>query len=175
MRSVKLFGFGLLALAVVGAVAEQRHFDAHTQTAMGVTDPAKAVMLPAPITPGWVIEGTPTTLAAEIAHTDDGSTKTYIWSTTKSRFHWFYDSDEIVTVLDGEVFVDDGINGERRLGPGDVAFFPTGAKTTWRVPDHLRKVATLKRPLPSPMANVVRWLKAVKHALKPSTSAFAAN
>ena len=173
MRSVKIFGFGLLALAVVGAIAEQRHFDALAQTAMGVTDPSKVLMRPAPITPDWVIEGDPTTLAAEIAHTDDGSTKTYVWSTTKSRFHWFYESDEIVTVLDGEVFVDDGINGERRLGPGDVAFFPTGAKTTWRVPDHLRKVATLKRPLPSPFASVLRWLKEVKQMIKPSSSAFA--
>ena len=175
MRSVRLFGFGLLALAVVGTWAEQRHFDANAQSAMGLTVPSAAAMVPAPITPEWVIEGNPTTMAAEIAHTDDGSTKTYIWSTTKSRFHWFYDSDEIVTVLDGEVFVDDGFNGERRLGPGDVAFFPTGARTTWRVPDHLRKVATLKRPLPSPIANVVRWLKAAKHAFKPSTGTFAAN
>ena len=173
MRSVKIFGMGALGLVLVFAYAEQRHFDASLQKAMGVTNPAMALMQPAPIPTDWVIEGQPTTMAAEISHTDDGTTKTYVWSTTKSRFRWLYESDEIVTVIDGEVFVDDGINGERRLGPGAVAFFPAGAKTMWRVPDHLRKIAVLKRPLPGPVASVIRWMKAVKHLVQPQATGFA--
>jgi uncharacterized cupin superfamily protein len=174
MKSGSLLCIGAVAgVLVASAAVEQTRFQAQSQTLMTVTDPAKAVMLPAPIRPEWVLEGEPKTLAAEIAHTDDATTKVYIWSTTKSRFRWLYDSDEVVTVIDGEVFVTNDGGVETHLGPGDVAFFPAGAKTTWRVPDHLRKIATLKRPLPGPVASVMRWMKAVKHAVRPTTAAFA--
>ena len=162
----------LCLLVGAAAVAEHRRFDAGRQTAMGVVDPAKVALGPAPIRPDWIIEGHPRTLAGEIAHTDDGTTHVYVWQTSAARFHWNYDSDEIVQILDGEVFVADETHAERRLGPGDVAFFPAGAKTLWRVPDHLRKIATLKRPLPSPVADVMRWLRAAKAWVRP-TLAFA--
>ena len=174
MTGRRVFGFGalaLFALATAGGVVEMRRHAAETQTRMGLVDPAGVAMAPAPIPSDWIIAGHPKTEAAEIAHTDDGSTHVYVWQTTASRFHWNYDSDEIVNVLDGEVFVDDG-NGERRLAPGSVAFFPAGARTTWRVPDHLRKIATLKRPTPGPVAALQRWARFAKDWIKP-TQAFA--
>jgi hypothetical protein len=41
---------------------------------------------------------------------------------------------------------------ERRYGPGDLAFFPAGTDSTWRHPDHFRKVAVLKDPVWLPVA-----------------------
>jgi uncharacterized cupin superfamily protein len=171
-RHIRLFSIAVLAVLGVAAYAEDRQFQASRQTTVGVIDPRTVAMSPAPINPAWMIEGHPDTRAALIAHSDDGATVVYAWQTTAARFHWVYDSDEIVTVVDGEVFVDDGTNGERRLGPGDTAFFPTGAKTTWRVPDHLRKIATLTHAPPGAMASLLRWMRAAKHWVKP-TAAFA--
>ncbi len=175
--TMRVLSLGLVAIAVLAGaagVAEHRGFVAGRQVAMGVVDPAKVKLGPVPIRPDWIIEGTPRTLAAEIAHTDDGTTRVYVWQTTAARFHWNYDADEIVQILDGEVFVADMTHGERRLGPGDVAFFPAGAETLWRVPDHLRKIATLRSPVPGPFADMIRWLRAAKHWGRP-TAAFAAS
>ena len=174
LRPVKVYSFGAVALLAVAAFAENRQFDATRQTAMGLVDPRHVVMSPAPIRPDWVLEGRPVTKAAEVARTDDATTQVFVWETTAGRFNWFYESDEVVQVLDGEVFISDGVNAERRLGPGDVAFFPNGARTTWRVPDHLRKLATLKRPLPGPVASAMRWLRVAKGWVKPR-EAFAAD
>ena len=76
-------------------------------------------------------------------------------------------------MLDGEVFIADETHAERRLGPGDVAFFPMGARTLWRVPDHVRKLATIRRGPPSPFADALRWMRVVKRWVRP-TGGFAA-
>lgn len=177
MAQGTIYGFGVVALAAVAVVAaatDLRRHAAEAQTGMAMVDPSTVKLEPAPIPASWVLEGHPRTDAAEIAHSDDGSTKVYVWQTSAARFDWFYQSDEIVSVLDGEVYIDDHVHGTRRLRPGDVAFFPAGARTTWRVPDHLRKIATLKSPTPAPVAAVQRWLHAAKAWLKP-TAAFAAS
>lgn len=176
MARNRMYGFGaaaLLAVAAFAGAADLRRHAAAAQTGMAMIDPATVTLAPAPIPTSWVLEGHPRTEAAEIAHSDDGTTKVYVWQTSAARFDWYYESDEIVSVLDGEVFVDDHVHGTRRLGPGDVAFFPAGASTTWRVPDHLRKIATLKRPMPGPLVAAQRWLRAIRDMVKP-TSAFAA-
>ena len=164
MRS-RMYGFGvsaLLAAAVVAGAADMHRHAADAQTGMTAIDPATVSLAPAPIPPSWILEGHPKTEAAEIAHSDDGTTRVYLWQTSAARFRWFHASDEIVSVVDGEVFIEDHGNGTRRLGPGDVAFFPAGTTTTWRVPDHLRKIATLKRPLPGIVSAAQRWLHIVK-------------
>ena len=55
-----------------------------------------------------------------------------------SRAH--YSVDETVHIISGEVFVTDDGGAERRLGPGDMAFFPAGSASTWRVPSEVRKI-----------------------------------
>ena len=162
----------LCLVAGTAAVAEHRSFEAGRDLSVGIVDPGHVALAPAPIRPEWIIEGRPQTLAAEIAHTDDGTTRVFVWQTSAARFHWNYEFDEVVQVLDGEVFVADATHAERRLGPGDVAFFPVGAHTLWRVPDHLRKIATIRRGPPSPIADVMRWLRTAKQWVRP-TAAFA--
>ena len=41
-------------------------------------------------------------------------------------------------IISGEVFVTNEKGEECRLGPGDVAFFPAGSRSTWRVPVAVR-------------------------------------
>jgi hypothetical protein len=50
--------------------------------------------------------------------------------------------------------------GERRIRPGDVIFFPAGARVTWRVDRYIRKVAFFRHALPAPVAAPLRaWWK----------------
>lgn len=174
MQRGKFFGFGFLTLLLIGGYAEHRVFTAGATTNMGAIDPTQVALQPAPIRREWIIEGQPKTEATEIAKTSDASTQVFVWATTKARFHWNYDYDEVVTILDGEVFITDASGKERHLRAGDVAFFPVGARTTWNVPDHLRKIAVLKKPLPSPVASLMRWMRTAKAMIKPAP-AFAAD
>lgn len=173
---MKIFTFAVVSAGLVltgAAYAEITHFRHSAQANIGVINPLTLALRPSPIPKDWVLEGDPQTMGQEIAHTDDGSTKVYVWQTTKSRFMWHYTADEIVTVLDGEVFLTDKSDVERRLGPGDVAFFPAGADVLWRVPDHVRKIATLKTNLPEPIAGAVRWLRMARNYVRPDSASAA--
>ena len=51
---------------------------------------------------------------------------------------------------------------ERRLGPGDMAFFPAGSRSLWRVPVAVRKLAVCRHALPKPLGFVLRaWRKMI--------------
>ena len=84
------------------------------------------------------------------------------WSCTAGRFNWRYGVDETVHVISGEVFVTDESGAERRLGPGDMAFFPAGSRSLWRVPVEVRKLAVCRHALPKPVGFAVRaWHKLI--------------
>ena len=174
MSRMRLLWLGPLALVAFGGAALAMQDHGGPSVAMTAVDPGAVTFAPSPIRKEWIIEGHPSTMAAEVAHTADESTHVYIWKTTAARFHWNYEADELITVLDGDVFISDNTGPERHLKAGDVAFFPAGAATIWRVPNHLRKVATLRRPLPGPIAGVVAAMRGVKHWLHPTSTAFAA-
>ena len=70
-----------------------------------------------------------------------------------------------MVVVSGEVFVTTETGEERRLGPGDFAFFPAGSFATWRVTKLLRKVAVLRDPLPRSLTLGLRvWNKLLRLA-----------
>ena len=48
-------------------------------------------------------------------------------------------SDEIVHILEGEVFVDDGAR-KHHLVAGSIAYFPAGLEAEWHVPKYVRKM-----------------------------------
>jgi uncharacterized protein len=125
-------------------------------------DPATVALDPSPIVPGWIVEGTPQARARELARSADGTAVVIAWSCTAGRFHWHYSVDETVHVISGEVFVTDDSGTERRLGPGDMAFFPAGSRSQWRVPVAVRKLAVCRHTLPKPLGFVVRaWGKLI--------------
>ena len=103
---------------------------------------------PGSIPPEWLISGSPETQSKVLGRTKDLLAHAVVWECGAVSYRWHYNQDEAYIVLSGEGFMTD-INGvEHRYGPGDVAFFPAGTDSTWRHPDHFRKVAVLKEAVP---------------------------
>lgn len=130
------------------------------------TSATNIALRPAPINPDWVIEGAPTARNAELFRSGDGLACTLVWDCSPGRFEWIYDVDETIHLLEGSIVLDDGQAPPRRYGPGDVVFFPAGARVRWTVETHVRKLAFFRRPLPKPAAMVVSRLRRLKGALR---------
>ena len=124
--------------------------------------PAHVELVPDPIRPNWIIEGKPEARSLRLAESADGSSSVMAWSCTAGRFRWCYAVDETVHIISGEVFVTDESGATRRLGPGDMAFFPAGSRSTWTVPNEVRKLAVCRHSMPRPFGYMLRaWNKAV--------------
>lgn len=122
-------------------------------------DPKTVALAPAPIRADWILEGDPQASWAEIARSADGTCVTCVWSTTPGTFRWYFGCDEIIHLVEGELFVADAPGApERRLGPGDAAVFPAGTWQVWRVTKPLRKVAICRRALPGALGFALRAL-----------------
>jgi uncharacterized protein len=119
-----------------------------------------------PISAGWVLEGTPTTRSQELARSHDLTSFAMVWDCSAGRFKWHYNKDETLVVLSGEAFITNAEGGdERRIGPGDVVFFPAGSAATWRVPEYIKKVAFLRHTMPRPAGfAVLAWNKFLRLA-----------
>ena|SRR5258708_3530393 len=100
----------------------------------------------APFPQGWVLDGRPQAYNKQIARSRDGSLRVIVWACTVGRFRWHYAENETLHILSGEVFIVDHTGAERRLGPGDTAFFPAGCASIWRVTQNVRKVAVCHHP-----------------------------
>jgi hypothetical protein len=115
---------------------------------------------PAPIPRDWILSGTPEARNKELARSHDGTFYVVVWECTEGHFNWHYVKDEELVVLSGEVFITDE-QGERRLGAGDVGFFPAGTSCKWRVTQRVRKVAVLRETMPLPLGFGLRAVKAL--------------
>jgi uncharacterized protein len=121
---------------------------------------ASADLEPSSISPDWILAGTPEARYKVLARSHDRTSWVVVWECTAGRFNWHYGEDETVVVISGEVFITNKKGEERRLGPGDMGFFPAGSSCTWRVNDRVKKVAVLRQNLPSPLGIGVRaWHK----------------
>ena len=121
---------------------------------------ATAELKPAPITPSWIGSGTPEATNKLMASSEDRTAHIMVWECTPGSFHWHYSEDETVVIVSGEVFITQDSGPERRLGPGDMAFFPAGCSALWRITSKVRKVAVLRNNLPMPLAIGLRiWNK----------------
>jgi uncharacterized cupin superfamily protein len=117
---------------------------------------------PAPISPDWILSGTPEARAKMLAKSRDGTSYIMVWECSAGRFMWHYTEDETVTLTFGEVFITNEKGEESRLGQGDMGFFPAGSSCEWRVNDRVRKVAVLRKSLGLPLGLGVRcWYKAL--------------
>src|SRR5262245_5766413 len=123
---------------------------------------ASTELRPAPIASSWILSGRPDARNKQMALSDDRTSYVMVWDCAPGEFNWHYTEDETVVIVSGEVFITDD-KGERRLGPGDFAFFPAGCSCKWRVTNHVRKVAVLRTALPYPLAFAARaWNKLLK-------------
>jgi uncharacterized protein len=97
----------------------------------------------------WLISGSPEIRSKILGRSKDLLAVAVLWECGATSYKWHYNQDEAYIVLSGEGFMTD-VNGvEHRYGAGDVAYFPAGTDSTWRHPDHFRKVAVLKETVPS--------------------------
>lgn len=130
---------------------------------------AAAELKPAPITPDWIVSGSPVARNMMLASSQDRTARIVIWECTPGRFNWHYHEDETVMIVAGEVFITQVDGPERRLGPGDIAFFPAGCSAHWHVTSKVRKVATLRSNLPKPLAVGLRIWRKLLRIMEPKS------
>ena len=121
-----------------------------------------------PINRDWIVEGSPTARNALLARSRDRKSCTLIWDCTPGKFVWHYDIDETIHILEGSIVLDDGVSPSRRLGPGDVVFFPAGAVVRWTVETHVRKLAFFRRQKPKAVEILARVVRKAKSVLRSS-------
>ena len=122
--------------------------------------PADVELHPAPIPAHWIIEGNPQARSKRLGASADGTASIMAWSCTPGRFTWRYRSTNRSTSISGEIFVTDEYGERRRLGPGDMVFFPAGSVSDWHVTKEVRKLAVCRHSMPRPLGFALRvWNK----------------
>ncbi|MDX1795968.1 MAG: cupin domain-containing protein [Hydrogenovibrio sp.] len=70
--------------------------------------------------------------------TDLGVHNWSIWEKEASSFPWFYDTEEVCYLLEGDVTVT--ANGQTyRFGKGDLVTFPQGLSCEWKIHKAVKK------------------------------------
>ncbi len=122
--------------------------------------PADTDLQPAPLPPHWIIEGSPQARSKRLATSPDGTASVIAWACSPGRFNWHYAVDEVLHIISGEVCVTDEKGESRRLGPGDVAYFPAGSSSVWHVTKEVKKLAVCRHSMPRPLGFALRaWNK----------------
>ena len=139
--------------------------------------PTTLTLEPAPLRPEWILEGNPVASSHVISRSRDRTQVITTWACTPGAFKWYFGIDETVHIIEGEVFIADAPGApERRLGPGDVGFFPAGTWQVWRITKPLRKLAICRHAMPRPLGFALRvYNKLVALALGRPTGALVAS
>ena len=115
------------------------------------------------ISPDWILSGSPMSKTKSLARSQDWTSNIVVWECTAGSFNWFYAQDETLVVVSGEAFITNHQGEERRLGPGDFAFFPAGTSCVWRVPEIVRKVAIVRETIWRPLGLCLKaWKKLLR-------------
>ena len=122
----------------------------------------------APIVPGWIIEGNPVAHAAQVARSSDGLARTVVWECTEGKFHWHYDIDETILVLEGSVVIESDDMAPTRFGAGDVILFRKGAHARWHVERKIRKLAFCQQVQPRVIGLGLRVMNRLGRMIRPS-------
>jgi uncharacterized cupin superfamily protein len=113
----------------------------------------------------WLLSGQGQTRSRLLGKTSDKLAYAMLWECGAACFKWHYAKDEFFIILSGDAFMAEKNGRERHFGPSDVAFFPAGSDVTWRVPNHVRKIAILKSSFSQPIAFLLKaWIKLVELA-----------
>jgi uncharacterized cupin superfamily protein len=103
-----------------------------------------------------VVDGSPIMATKILVTSHDGNSNVWVWECSVGSFVWHYGEDETVYIISGEVFLSTENGEERRLGQGDMAFFPGGVSCKWRVTAPVKKIAITRKDLPFPVGLGVR-------------------
>lgn len=101
-----------------------------------------------PIPAEQIIEGQPDARGVVVHQSPDRLVSSGFWQCSPSKFTWDYTWDEFVHVIEGCITISDESGATRTLGPGDLAHFPKGLKTTWHVEQQVRKFFVLRTDEP---------------------------
>lgn len=116
-----------------------------------------------PLLPGSVLGGAPASRSKTLVRSKDWAANLVIWECTAGRFRWHFTQDETLFVVSGETIMIGDMGEERRLGPGDIAFFPAGTRCTFVVPNGIRKVAVVRESMWRPLGFSLKvWNKLLR-------------
>ena len=116
---------------------------------------ASTVLTPAPIPSGDVLAGNPTASSSPLVCSSDDGFSAALWTCTPGSFRWFYASDEIIHILEGEVrVVSDHGGAPLEFVGGDVVYFPRGTSAVWEIRKTIRKIAILRSNTADPLGRL---------------------
>ena len=118
-----------------------------------------------PIDPSWIIKGNPVAQSSLLTKSADGLAWTMVWQCSEGSFHWYYDLDETILILEGSFVLENDMMSPTRYGPGDVIFFKDGAHARWHVEGHVRKLAFFRTTSPVLFSYAVRGFSRIKRTL----------
>jgi uncharacterized cupin superfamily protein len=121
-----------------------------------------------PIEPSWIIDGNPVARSSLLSKSADGQAWTVVWECSEGRFHWHYDLDETLLILEGSIVLENDAMPPARYSPGDVIFFKHGAHAKWHVEGRVRKLAFCRKTQPVLLGFVLRVLSKIKSTLMPA-------
>jgi uncharacterized protein len=105
-----------------------------------------------PIEPSWIISGEPVARVGLHSRAGDDAASTSLWDCTAGEFRWYFDWDETVVIVEGEVHVTAQDGAQRTLRQGDIAYFAGRTWATWRIDNYVRKIAFCRKRFPAPVA-----------------------
>ncbi|MGB9115348.1 cupin domain-containing protein [Bradyrhizobium sp.] len=132
-------------------------------------------LTPSPIEPSWIIGGNPVAQSSLLSKSADGQAWTVAWQCSEGKFHWYYDLDETILILEGSIVLENDVMPPTRYGPGDVIFFKEGAHAKWHVDDHVRKLAFCRKTQPVLLSFAWRVFSKIKRTLMPARKRKALN
>ena len=93
-----------------------------------------------------VVEGSREARTCIHAEADDDACRSGGGSWPCGTYRFFFPYEEHTYIIEGKVEVTDDLNGKvlHVLGPGDMAFFPVGSKTVWKIVEPLKKFFVMR-------------------------------
>jgi uncharacterized protein len=97
-----------------------------------------------------ILAGQPNAGCLFTAQSADRAATAGFWSCDVGTYEFFFDYDEFIYVVEGELLVEE-IGGETHaLKEGDTAHFPQGVTTIWRVIRKMTKYFVAREPFDEP-------------------------
>lgn len=111
-----------------------------------ITAPANSELSLDPLPEREVVEGSRDARTFITAESSDESCRSGLWSCPVGTYRFFFAYEEHTYIIEGKVEVTDDLNGKvlHVLGPGDMAFFPVGSKTVWKIVEPLKKYFVMR-------------------------------
>lgn len=93
-----------------------------------------------------ILEGEPDARCAFTAESADEGASAGFWSCGEGRYEFFFDYDEFIYLIEGEVVIHEEDGRARVMKPGDTAHFPQGITTIWEVRKRMTKYFVARAP-----------------------------